>query len=409
MRGADCGSDHHLICGKIRLKLRKAVKNRTNKREIFDTVKLEQPEILKKFKIALRNRFQVLENLQDNKPSTVESLEQGWSRIETVFKETSRNTLGLRQRERKKWISDDTWTSVQQRKDIKTKLNSTKSERIQTTLRKEYSVKDKEVKRKTKADKAIYLETLPKEAETAASKGELSTVYKITKELSGKHMSSSVPCKSKDGKTLASESLQLERWTEHFNETLNAEHQADVPVIEQFGMELDIDIGEVSRDEIRKAILRLKNGKSPGLDAITAEMLKADIETSTTMFHELFKHIWRHDTIPNDWAKGLIIKLLKKGDQSDCNNWRGITLLSVPSKILLRVLLNRIDDAIDEILRKEQAWFRSGRGCINHIFTIRNIIEQSIEWQNKLVLNFIDFCRAFDSIKRSCLWAILRA
>ena len=98
---------------------------------------------------------------------------------------------------------------------------------------------------------------------------------------------------------------------------MNAEHQADVPVIEQFGMELDIDIGEVSRDEIRKAILRLKNGKSPGLDAITAEMLKADIETSTTMFHELFRHIWRHDTIPNDWAKGLIIKLLKKGDQSE--------------------------------------------------------------------------------------------
>ncbi|XP_063435995.1 craniofacial development protein 2-like [Mytilus trossulus] len=122
MRGADCGcgSDHHLIC--------------------------------------------------DNKPSTVESLEQGWSRIETVFKETSRNTLGLRQRERKKWISDDTWTSIQQRKDIKTKLNSTKSERIQTTLRKEYSVKDKEVKRKAKADKAIYLETLAKEAGTAASK-----------------------------------------------------------------------------------------------------------------------------------------------------------------------------------------------------------------------------------------------
>ncbi|XP_071141830.1 craniofacial development protein 2-like [Mytilus edulis] len=206
MRGADCGSDHHLICGKIRLKLRKAVKNRTNKREIFDTVKLKQPDILKKFKIELRNRFQVLKNLQDNKPSTVESLEQGWSRIEAVFKETSRNTLGLRQRERKKWISDDTWTSIQQRKDIKTKLNSTKSERIQTTLRKEYSVKDKEVKCKAKADKAIYLETLAKEAETAASKGELSTVYKITKELSGKHTSSSVPCKSKDGKILASES-----------------------------------------------------------------------------------------------------------------------------------------------------------------------------------------------------------
>ena len=138
-------------------------------------------------------------------------------------------------------------------------------------------------------------------------------------------------------------------------------------------------------------------------------MLKVDLVTSTEIFYNLFQYIWKHDTIPNDWAKGLIIKLPKTGDLSDCNNWRGITLLSVPSKILLRVLLNRIDNAIDDLLRKEQAGFRSGRGCIDHIFTIRNIIEQSIEWQNKLILNFIDFRRAFDSIRRDCLWAILRA
>ena len=70
-----------VICGKIRLKLRKAVKNKTNRREIFDTVKLKPPEILKKFKIEFRNRSQVLENLQENESSTVESLQQGWSRI----------------------------------------------------------------------------------------------------------------------------------------------------------------------------------------------------------------------------------------------------------------------------------------------------------------------------------------
>ncbi|XP_063400172.1 uncharacterized protein LOC134684793 [Mytilus trossulus] len=140
-------------------------------------------------------------------------------------------------------------------------------------------------------------------------------------------------------------------------ETLNTEHQGDVPIIEQFVMELDIDIGEVSRNEIRKAIVKLKNGKSPGLDGIPAEMVKTDIEISKSMFHELFIHIWRHDIIPNDWAKGLIIKLLKKGDRCDCNNRRGITMLSVTSKILLRELLIRINDSIYEILTKEQAGF----------------------------------------------------
>ena len=108
-------------------------------------------------------------------------------------------------------------------------------------------------------------------------------------------------------------------------------------------------------------------------------------------------------------AKRIIIKLPKKGDLSDCNNWRGVTLLSVPSKIFLRVLLNRIDKSIDAKLREEQAGFRPNRGCIDHIFTIRNILEQCIEWNSKLILNFVDFQKAFDSVNRESIWQILAA
>ena len=73
------------------------------------------------------------------------------------------------------------------------------------------------------------------------------------------------------------------------------------------------------------------------------------------------------------------------------------------------MILKRIDKAIDIKLRDEQAGFRPNRGCIDHIFTIRNIIEQSIEWQSKTILNFIDFQKAFNSINRDHLWKILKA
>ena len=86
-----------------------------------------------------------------------------------------------------------------------------------------------------------------------------------------------------------------------------------------------------------------------------------------------------------------------------------ICLLSVPSNFFLKVLVNRITTSLDHILRKEQAGFRSNIGCIDHIFTIRNIIEQSIEWQHKIILNFIDFEKAFDSLNRECMWEILKA
>jgi hypothetical protein len=97
----------------------------------------------------------------------------------------------------------------------------------------------------------------------------------------------------------------------------------------------------------------------------------------------------------------------KKGDLTKCDNWRGISLLSIPSKIFGKILVNRMKKEVENILRKEQAGFRTGGNTVNHIFTLRNIIEQCLEYNATLYLNFIDFSKAFDSIIRKRLWQIL--
>ena len=130
--------------------------------------------------------------------------------------------------------------------------------------------------------------------------------------------------------------------------------------------------------------------------------------TTASILQPLFNTIWDRRKIPDDWNKGVIIKIPKKGALSDCNNWRGITLLSTPSKILAKVIMKRLSLAVDHRLHEEQAGFRRGRGCIDHIFTLRNIIEQSTEWQRTLYVNFVDFAKAFDSVHRHSLWKLLR-
>lgn len=74
------------------------------------------------------------------------------------------------------------------------------------------------------------------------------------------------------------------------------------------------------------------------------------------------------------------------------------------SKVLTRINLTRIQQAVDNRLRKEQAGFRTGRSCTEQIFTLKNIIEQCMEWQ--ATLNFIDFEKAFDSVDRVTLWKL---
>ena len=118
--------------------------------------------------------------------------------------------------------------------------------------------------------------------------------------------------------------------------------------------------------------------------------------------------VWEDKRIPDDWNEATIIRILKKCALNDCNNWHSITLLSIPSKVLAKIVINRLSNVVDGKLREEQAEFRKGKSCIDQIFALRNIIKQCTEWQGKLYINFLDFEKAFDSNRRNSLRKISR-
>ena len=167
--------------------------------------------------------------------------------------------------------------------------------------------------------------------------------------------------------------------------------------------DFDISCDKPARAEIKKAIKALKSGKSAGPDNIPPEALKHSMEESTELLHSLFKKIWQEGGVPKEWKEGYIVKIPKKGDLHECSNYRGISLLSVPGKVLNRIILERIMLAADHLLREQQAGFRKHRSCSDQITTLRIIIEQSKEWNSSLYVNFIDFEKAFDSIDREVL------
>ena len=105
----------------------------------------------------------------------------------------------------------------------------------------------------------------------------------------------------------------------------------------------------------------MKNGKSPGVDSITAELLNAGRDFSAGKIHQLMMNVWRQESIPTKWKRGTIIKLAKKGNLKECKNSRGITLLSVVGKILGQIIIDRVCNRVDKRLRMEQAGYRRGR------------------------------------------------
>ncbi|VDP71407.1 unnamed protein product [Schistosoma curassoni] len=79
-------------------------------------------------------------------------------------------------------------------------------------------------------------------------------------------------------------------------------------------------------------IRRMKSGKEVGPDNIPTEALKSDKEATASMLYTLFRKIWEEEHVPTDWRERHFIKIPKRRDPSKCENYRGITLLSVPGK-----------------------------------------------------------------------------
>ena len=112
-------------------------------------------------------------------------------------------------------------------------------------------------------------------------------MYKITRQLAGKNKSTCRPVRDKQGILLTKESLQLQRWKEHFQEILNRPPPDSIPDIEETTEDLNINCGRISKEEIKRAIKKLKLDKTPGIDSIPSDDLKADIDATTEVLYSL--------------------------------------------------------------------------------------------------------------------------
>ena len=128
------------------------------------------------------------------------------------------------------------------------------------------------------------------------------------------------------------------------------------------------------------------------------EFLKYGSSEVRNKLLKIMNMIFEKGEAPNDFRKTLIKPLYKKGDKSECCNYQGINLVSVGSKLLSNMILTRLRDAVDKVLREEQRSFRKGTGCVDQVFTLGLIIEKYLCCQTPLVLSSIDYEQAFDSV-----------
>ncbi|WP_419615648.1 RNA-directed DNA polymerase, partial [Thiolapillus sp.] len=100
--------------------------------------------------------------------------------------------------------------------------------------------------------------------------------------------------------------------------------------------------------------------------------------------------------------------LPKKGNLQQCQNYRTISLISHPSTVMLKIILNRLKPQAENIIVEEQTGFRAGRSTTEQIFNLCILCEKYLQHQQVLYHVFIDFKKAFDRVWHAALWATMK-
>ena len=244
----------------------------------------------------------------------------------------------------------------------------------------------------------------------ASDSGNIRSMYEGIKLATGMPVKKIAPLKSKDGELIMDGGKQMSRWVEHYLELYSKENVVTEKALESIQVlpvmeELDI---EPTVDELSTAIDALPSGKAAGEDCIPPEVIKCGKPALLGPLHELLLLCWKEGKVPQDMRNAKIVTLYKnKGDRSDCNNYRGISLLSIVGKVFARIVLSRLQVLAERVYPESQCGFRSERSTIDMIFSVRQLQEKCREQQMPLYIAFIDLTKAFDYVSRKGLFKLL--
>ena len=291
--GADSNSDHYLCVAKRQLKLKRVLKQPGKKGPNIN--ELQSGFIRSTFNVNLANSFQTLQDIYTDP-------EDAWMNMKESYNEVAITVLGYANKPAEEWITGKTWKEIGRRKDCKKMLLGEKYQVTKQILQNKYRKIGKSVKRKTRRDKRAYIDTSAEKAEDAANRGDMRTLYDITKKLSGDFgQSREGPVKDKIGAVLTSDEEKKARWAEHFHETVNRlppSEPFDFSIYEEMEA-LQIDLREITLEEVKKAIKGMKNHKAAGEDNIAAELVKATSDKNLVTWLKLYNCVWNTERIPS--------------------------------------------------------------------------------------------------------------
>ncbi|KAK3570538.1 hypothetical protein QTP86_022087, partial [Hemibagrus guttatus] len=390
--GESVARQHRMVVCRMTLMVCKTKRSKIEKKTKW--WKLKKEECCEEFRQKLRQALGGQVVLPDD-----------WETTAEVIRETGRKVLGVSSGRRKEdketwWWNEEVQDSIQRKRLAKKKWDMDRTEEN----RQEYKELQRRVKREVSKAKQKAYDELYTRLDTREGEKDL---YRLARQRDrdGKDVQQVRVIKDRDGRVLTSEESVQRRWKEYFEELMNEENEREKRVEGVNSVEQKVD--KIRKDEVRKALKRMKSGKAVGPDDIPVEVWKCLGEAAVEFLANLFNRVLESERMPEEWRRSVLVPIFKnKGDVQSCSNYRGIKLMSHTMKVWERVVEARLRKVVD--ICEQQYGFMPRKSTTDAIFALRILMEKYRDGQKELHCVFVDLEKAYDRVPREELWYCMR-
>ncbi|KAK3506300.1 hypothetical protein QTP70_002446 [Hemibagrus guttatus] len=385
---------HRMVVCRMTLMVCKTKRSKIEMEKKTKWWKLKKEECCEEFREKLRQALGGQVVLPDD-----------WETTAEVIRETGRKVLGVSSGRRKEdketwWWNEEVQDSIQRKRLAKKKWDMDRTEEN----RQEYKELQRRVKREVSKAKQKAYEVLQTKLDTREGEKDL---YRLARQRDrdGKDVQQARVIKDRDGRVLTSEESVQRRWKEYFEELMNEENEREKRVKGVNSVEQKVD--KIRKDEVRKALKRMKSGKAVGPDDIPVEVWKCLGEAAVEFLTSLFNRVLESERMPEEWRRSVLVPIFKnKGDVQSCSNYRGIKLMSHTMKLWERVVEARLRKVVE--ICEQQNGFMPRKSTTDAIFALRILMEKYRDGQRELHCVFVDLEKAYDRVPREELWYCMR-